>query len=386
MQYRKFGKTGETVSALGFGCMRLPIIQGKPENIDVQKTDEMLNYAYDHGVTYYDTAYVYHRPMHQGITKGFSEDVLGNCFRGAKREKIFYATKLPTFNIHKIDEFEQTLDESLDSLKTDHIDFYLAHSLSKPTWDRMLQLGMLEFLRKAKESGKARHLGFSFHDELPVFKEIVDAFNWEFAQIQYNYLDVNLQAGTEGLHYASSKGLGMTIMEPLRGGKLAATPSEEVRKVWKKSANDWTPARRGLSFVWDDPAVSVVLSGMGTLDQVKENVASADASEAASLSEQELSLYSEAREAYWKRTAVPCTGCEYCMPCPEGVNIPANLNLINDLSMFGDISLIKGSYDSLEPAERAENCVSCGTCMEKCPQHIQIPVHLQAFVEKMDLA
>ena len=331
-------------------------------------------------------AYVYHRPMHQGVTRGFSEEVLGNCFQGAKREKIFYATKLPTFTIFKAEEFEKTLGESLQSLKTDHIDFYLAHSLSNQTWDRMLQMGMLEFLRKAKESGKVRHLGFSFHDELPVFKEIIDAFDWEFAQIQYNYLDVKVQAGTEGLHYAASKGLGMTIMEPLRGGKLAVTPSEEVKKVWKQSATDWTPAHRGLAFVWNDPAVSVILSGMGTLDQVKENIASADESKAASLSEQELLLYSEAREAYRKRTVVPCTGCEYCLPCPKGVNIPANLNVINELAMFEDILLSKGNYEFLSPGERADQCVNCGACLKKCPQHIQIPVHLKALTEKMKQA
>lgn len=383
MQYRKFGKTGETVSALGFGCMRLPILNEKSENIDVKRAEEMLNYAYDHGVTYFDTAYVYHRPMHQGISKGFSEDVLGNCFQGAKREKIFYATKLPTFVIQSPDEFEKTLHESLTSLKTDRIDFYLAHSLTKQTWDRMIQMGMLEFLQKAKESGKVRHLGFSFHDELPVFKEIVDSFDWEFAQIQYNYLDVRVQAGTEGLHYAASKNLGMVIMEPLRGGKLAVTPTEEVRNIWKKSQYDRSMAQRGLMFVWDDPAVSVVLSGMSTLDQVKENVRSADSAIAGTLSDFERSLYAEARKAYWNRTVVPCTGCEYCLPCPAGVNIPSNLNIVNELAMFGDVTLSKGNYEFQPPSERSENCVQCGVCLTKCPQHIQIPDHLQKLTEQM---
>ncbi|MBP8964776.1 MAG: aldo/keto reductase [Flexilinea sp.] len=384
MQYRKFGKTGETVSILGFGCMRLPVVDGKPEKIDSTKTDEMLNYAYDHGVNYFDTAYTYHRPMDPAVKKGFSEDVLGNCFRGSKREKIFFATKLPTFNIYKKEEFEETLNGSLRSLKTDRIDFYLAHSLTKPTWDRMVKLGMLEFLQKAKESGKVRHLGFSFHDDLSVFKEIINAFNWEFAQIQYNYLDVDRQAGTEGLHYASSKGLGMTIMEPLRGGKLINIPSKEINDLWKESEHpDWTPAQRGLYFVWNDPAVSVVLSGMGALEQVKENIAAAENAAPGILSEKELALYSRVRDMYWKRIIAPCTGCEYCMPCPQGVNIPENLNVLNELYMFDNFAESKRAYEFLPKESRAEQCINCGTCLTKCPQKIQIPDHMSELTNRM---
>lgn len=383
MQYRKFGKTGEYVSALGFGCMRLPVIDDKPEKIDIARTEEMLGYALDQGVNYFDTAYTYHRPLKQGERKGRSEFVLGDFFQGAKREKVFLATKLPTFYIFESDVFEPMLDEQLKALATDRIDFYLAHSLTRPTWERMLKLGMLEFLRKLKESGKVRYLGFSFHDDLKTFKEIVDSFDWDFAQIQYNYLDVKVQAGTEGLHYAKSKELGMVIMEPLRGGKLVTPPSEDVQAIWKQSDHDWSLAKRGLNFVWNDPAVSVVLSGMGTLDQVKENIAAADASAAGILSEKEIKIYDQVRESYWSKIVAPCTDCKYCMPCPQGVNIPENLNVINELAMFKNKSLSRKNYEFLPHASRADECVSCGDCLSKCPQHIEIPDHMSDLVNQL---
>ena len=386
MQYREFGKTKEKVSAIGFGCMRLPVIDNKADCIDTEKTDEMLNYAMEHGVNYFDTAPVYHRPMHQGTWEGNSEKVLGNCFKGSKREKVFLATKLSHFGMQKPEEMQQMLDHSLKSLQTDRIDFYLIHSLNKLTWEKLKGWGVEDFLLKNKKAGKIRHLGFSFHDSTEAFKHIVDDFDaWEFAQIQYNFLDTaaKQQAGTEGLHYAGMKDLGMVVMEPLRGGKLASKLPAEIAALWRQSAHDWTPARRGLTFVMNDPYVSVVLSGMNSIEQVRENINIAENTLPNGLTQHETALYDKVRALYSERIAANCTGCQYCLPCPHGVNIPENFNVLNDLKMFENEQLAKSGYLFIPPEGRAENCVACGVCMKKCPQHLEIPTLLKKLVEEI---
>lgn len=373
MQYRQFGKLDFRVSALGFGAMRLPIIDDDAAKINEPLATEMLHYAIDHGVNYVDTAY----PYHGGNSEGF----VGRVLQGGYREKVKLATKLPSWEIKSRQDFDKYLNEQLTRLQTEHIDFYLLHALNKKSWHKLRDLGVLDWAERAIADGRFHYLGFSFHDDYEVFKEIVDAYDWMFCQIQYNYMDVENQAGTRGLQYAASKGMAVVIMEPLLGGKLV-DPPPSIQFIWDSAARKRTPVGWALQWLWNQPEVSVVLSGMSTLEQVKENVALASASGIGTLTADELALYDQVRARYQELTAIPCTRCGYCMPCPQGVDIPANFANYNDGLMYDKPEAARGQYSwwkyayevqgNLDHDIRAAQCIQCGECETKCPQSIPI--------------
>jgi len=368
MQYRKFGKLDWKVSALGFGAMRLPTTDKDPAHIDEPEAFKMIRYAIDHGVNYLDTAYLYHM--------GNSERVVGKALKNGYREKMKLATKIPYRSVETAADFDRILNEQLTKLDTPKIDFYLLHGQNAQGWPKLRDLGILKWAEKAMASGRIGGLGFSFHDKLELFKEIIDAYdNWSLAQIQYNFMDVENQAGRKGVEYAASKGVALVVMEPIRGGLLAKEPPEAVAKLWKTSPREWTRAEWALQWVWDQPEVALALSGMSTMDQVVENVASAARSGPGKLSSDDLAFVDRIREAYRALSPIPCTACGYCQPCPSGVLIPDIFRLYNEAVMYGDMSIAKFRYAGpmgIKPEQRADQCVECATCEEACPQKVTV--------------
>jgi predicted aldo/keto reductase-like oxidoreductase len=363
MKYRPFGKTGFMVSALGFGAMRLPILDGDYSKIDEEKATQMLHFAIDNGINYIDTAYVYHG--------GNSEVVVGKALKGGYREKVKIATKLPVWQVNSFDDADRILDEQLKRLDTSYIDFYLLHALNKDHWKKLKGMNIFKWIEKVLLEGKIKYIGFSFHDDVATFKEIVDSYPWTFCQIQYNILNRNYQAGEEGLKYAAAKGLAVVIMEPLLGGRLAKEPPYEIKQLWEKATVKRTPVEWALSWLWNQKEVSVVLSGMSTLDQVKENIEYASKYEVGSLTDEELELIEKVAQKYNELRKVNCTECKYCMPCPQGVDIPWNFSIYNQASMYNMYQEMRNDYAKKEK-ERAENCVECGVCETKCPQNLPI--------------
>jgi predicted aldo/keto reductase-like oxidoreductase len=367
MQYRNFGKLDWQVSALGFGCMRLPTTDSAPISPNVAEEDaiRMIRYAIDQGVNYVDSAYVYH--------SGKSEVVLGKALGDGYRHKVKVATKSPIWLITKAEEYDKFLDEQLQRLGTDTIDFYLFHGLDKSSWDLVKKQGLLGRAEAAQKAGKIGHIGFSFHDRYEVFEEILNGYDgWSMCLMQYNYMDTDNQAGTKGLKLAASLGIGVVVMEPLLGGKLA-DPPQEIRKQLRDAGYAGSTADLALRWLWDQPEVSVVLSGMSTMDQVIGNIQSASRSGIGSLTETEADLIEKMKRFYQARIAIPCTNCGYCMPCPNSVDIPRNLKLYNDGVMYGSFAEEKRIYNLfLEPEQRAANCIQCKACEEKCPQKIPI--------------
>ena len=365
MQYRRFGHLDFEVSALGFGCMRLPTT-GKPGKIDEPAAVEMIRWAIDHGVNYIDTAYPYHG--------GNSERLLGAALEDGYRDKVALATKMPIWLVEKPDDFDRFFDEQCERLRTERIDFYLLHNLQAPTWPKIRDLGAIAWLEKARADGRIGPVGFSFHDRADVLKEILDYYSgWSLCQIQYNFVNEDVQAGTRGLEYAAGKGLAVVIMEPLFGGTLASPP-EPVQRIWDTAPGRPSPVDMALRWLWNKPEVSVVLSGMTTLEHVKQNVASACASGVGTMTQAELQLIARARDAYGALNPIPCTGCGYCMPCPNGVAIPDNFQLYNNAVVFKGSSrqLNRNLYNDMPAGKRAEACIQCGECEEKCPQKIAI--------------
>lgn len=359
MQYRKFGKTGCTVSGLGFGAMRMPVIEtdGK-KSVDEEKAIEMIRYAIDSGVNYVDTAYFYH--------DGQSESVVGKALQDGYREKTYIATKLPMGEVNSEADFDRLLNTQLERLQTDHVDFYLFHALNKVNWEKVIKYNLREKMKQAKADGRIRHIGFSFHDDLDVFCRIIDEFEeCEFCQIQFSYLDTDYQAGIEGLRLAGQKGLGLVIMEPLRGG-LLANPSEEILNNIPK---DKSPVEAALSYVWDYSEVSLLLSGMGNLTQISQNISYADKCKSGMLTNEEKQCFSAAKKAYDKLGLIPCTGCLYCKDCPKGINIPEIFAAFN-LSVDADRRKVKEVMPDIE--YRMDNCIACHACEKKCPQNIKI--------------
>jgi hypothetical protein len=282
-------------------------------------------------------------------------------------------------------DMDRYLDQQLQRLQTDHIDFYLVHSLTGGAFQKLHQLGLNEFLDAAIADGRIRHAGFSFHDEASQFKPIVDAYDWSFCQIQYNYMDEGYQAGRAGLEYAASKGLGVVVMEPLRGGALATRVPDDVQAVWDKSRIKRTPAEWALRFVWNRPEVSVVLSGMSEPWQMEENVRTAEQGLPDALTGEELALIQEAKVIYQARTRVPCTSCGYCMPCPHGISIPANFLQLNNLSVYQNRASAEFFYfHILKEGQRASYCEECGQCLELCPQRIPIPEKLKEVAREFE--
>ena len=366
MQYRRFGKLDFEVSALGFGCMRLPTVGGDASHIDVPLAIAMLRYAIDRGVNYLDSAYPYHG--------GHSEGLIAKALQGGYREKVKLATKLPTWAANEPADFDRLLGEQLERLQTKHIDFYLLHNLQATLWPKVRDLGVLDWLDRARADGRVGEVGFSFHDSFDLFKEIVDAYDgWALCQIQHNFMNETVQAGTKGLRYAADKGLAVAVMEPLLGGTLA-TPPEAIQAIWTAAPVRRSPAEWALQWLWSKPEVAVVLSGMTTMQQVVENVASAERSAVGLLTDADLRRVARVRDAYEALHPVPCTRCGYCMPCPTGVDIPRNMQLYNDALVFGGSHLMlnRNLYRGMPEAARAGACAACGQCEEKCPQQIPI--------------
>ena len=365
------GKTGEKVSILGFGCMRLPIIDGNPKNINEPLATEMLHYAIDHGVNYVDTAYPYHGAV--ATEGGMSEIFVGRALKDSYRDQVFLSTKLPSWLIEKKEDLNYYLDEQLQRLQTDRIDFYLLHGLGQKTWKNLTNLDVLEFLDSAIDDGRIGYAGFSFHDELKLFKEVVDSYKWSFSQTQFNYMDQDFQAGKKGLEYAAAHDLGTVIMEPLRGGCLTNNVPPDIEEIWERAPVKRSLVEWALRFIWDQPEVNVVLSGMSATEHVKENIQIAEEGYANSLTSEEKNLIQEVREAYQTRIHVGCTACGYCMPCPEGVDIPLNLNLLNDVHIYQNLAKPMGNYKFLTAKKQsAIYCTQCGECQVKCTQNIDI--------------
>jgi predicted aldo/keto reductase-like oxidoreductase len=366
VKYRNFGRLDWKVSALGFGIMRLPIINGDASKIDEPEALRMIRYAVDHGVNYLDTAYPYNR--------GKSEIVVGKALQDGYRERTRLATKMPTWLINSQKDMDKYLSEQLARLQMDRVDFYLFHGLNKERWQKLKELDVLKWAEKKMDEGKFSHLGFSFHDEYRVFKKIINSYDgWTLCQIQYNYMDERYQAGTRGLNYAASKGLAVVVMEPIAGGRLAVKPPKEIQELWDKATTKRTPADWALQWVWNHPGVSVTLSGMSTFEQVKENVESANRSGANILADKELSVISQVKRGYKRLGFIGCTGCGYCMPCPEGVNVPEIFSFYNEYYVRNRDDEIKRKYwEHITPESQAKRCARCGRCEELCPQHLQI--------------
>jgi predicted aldo/keto reductase-like oxidoreductase len=366
MKYRRFGKLNWKVSALGFGAMRLPVIGSDAGRIDEPEATKMITCAIDQGVNYIDSGYTYH--------KGNSETLLGKILKEGYREKVKVATKMPTWLVKSHQDMDKCLNEQLSKLQLDHLDFYVLHGLNKERWQRLTELDVFSWAERKMDDGKFEHFGFSFHDEYEVFKNIVDSYErWTLCQIQYNYVDAGYQAGTRGLKYAASKGLAVVVMEPIAGGRLAIKPPKEVQTTWDESGIRRTAAEWALQWVWNQPEVSVALSGMSTMKQVVENVKSADRSGPSLLTEKELELVNKVSQKYQELGFIGCTGCGYCTSCPEGVSIPQIVSFSDEFFVKNRSDEVRKKYlQQIAPECRAARCVKCGKCEELCPQQLPI--------------
>ncbi len=381
MQYRNMGLLGWQVSALGYGCMRLPTRRLNRLRVAGDEAIRLIRRGIDLGINYVDTAWLYHL--------GDSERILGQALQDGYRERVHLATKLPVILVLRTGDFDRYLDAQLKRLQTDHVDAYLFHHLNAGAFEKVVRLGLIEKMERAKAQGRIRHVGFSFHDTFPVFQQIVDYYDWDLVQIQYNYMDTAIQATTDGLTYAHSKGMAVVVMEPLKGGVLANPPAEAL-EVIRPAGNGRTPVDWALQFLWNRPEVSVVLSGMGSQQMVDENCASADRSGIGSLSAQEEEVIARLSAIYRQKTLVPCTACGYCMPCPEGVHIPENFAILNNAAMkqgrlarwtprrsYKRLASRQSRVDKEHPNGNASLCIKCGQCVVKCPQGIDIPTELE---------
>ena len=354
--------------------MRLPT-RGQYDKIDENKVSELFDCALEKGVNYLDTAYPYH-----GISNsegGDSEIFLGKyLYERDLHSQVHLATKLPTWLLKESEDMDRYLDEQLKRLRTDQIDFYLLHSVKEKNWFYLEDLGILEFLDRAVSDGRIKYTGFSTHDETVFFKELIESYQWDVCQLQYNYLDEQIQVGREGLEYAAEKGIGTVIMEPLKGGVLANHVPREVEKIWEGFSR--TPAEWAFRYLWNLPEVNVVLSGMNTMAQLLENLEIAEEGFPDSLSDIEKEAMDRVKQTYKGKIRVECSSCGYCMPCPSGINIPHCLSYLNQAAMLKDITNVQSQYYfMLKDTEHASNCLECGLCEEMCSQKIPIRERLK---------
>ncbi len=362
MNYRN-DKNGQPISILGYGCMRF---SRKGPAIDYEKAEREILRAVEQGVNYFDTAYMYPG----------SEEVVGRIFdENGLRDKVLIATKLPQYILRSMKAINRTFDEELRRLKTDYIDYYLMHMFTDLSeWENLKAMGMEDWIRAHKADGSIRNIGFSYHGDPDMFVKLLDAYDWDFVQIQYNYMDENSQAGRKGLEAAAERGIPVVIMEPLRGGKLVRLPKDAM-KILKADGHGYSAAELGLRWLWDQPAVTCVLSGMNSLEMVDENCRIASGAEAGAFSPEEFALVGKIRDIIKAREKVGCTGCRYCMPCPHGVDIPGNFHYYNLKSIDGTFEGLRGFFQGMclrdEPGF-ASQCVACGKCEAHCPQHLNI--------------
>ncbi|MDR1272388.1 MAG: aldo/keto reductase [Clostridiales Family XIII bacterium] len=376
MQYRLDPKSGNELSALGFGCMRFP----RGINIDLAKSEKLVVEAVEKGVNYFDTAYIY-----GGSEVALGEILLKNNLRG----KIYLATKLPHGKCKKYEDFDRYFDEQLQRLHTDYIDYYLIHNIADmDAWQAVADIGIENWIAEKKAGGQIRNIGFSFHGMQAEFLRLLDAYPWEFCQIQYNYMNENYQAGRAGLQKAHEKGLPVIIMEPLLGGKLANGVPKEAVKLFSGANPDITPAAWALKWLWNQPEVTVVLSGMNAPEQLADNLGVAEAMEAGALTDNELAVLEKAKAVFEESYKVPCTGCNYCMPCPNRVNIPGCFAAYNASYANGFVTGIQQYMTSTNVlhagGSKSSNCVKCGLCEEKCPQHIKISEELTNVQKRLE--
>ena len=375
MHYR-LDKYKNQISLLGFGCMRFQNTLGK---IDMKQAEEQIMAAFHGGVNYYDTAYVYPG----------SEAALGEILeQNGIREQVYIATKLPHYLIKNLDGLEKLFQEQLRRLRTDHIDYYLMHMLSDiATWNRLKELGIEQWIADKKKSGAIRQVGFSYHGNSDMFCQLLNAYDWELCLIQYNYMDEHSQAGRKGLHYAHEKGLPVIIMEPLRGGRLVNNLPEEATKLFADYKASYTPAQWAFRWLYNQPEVTCVLSGMNTLEMVKDNIHTASTTEIGALGPEEETLLQNVVNAINARMKVGCTGCGYCMPCPKGVDIPGTFSAYNrrycDSKFWSVIEYIKCTA-LRRTSTAASNCIGCGKCEKHCPQHIEIRKELKNAAKELE--
>ncbi|MDR2829856.1 MAG: aldo/keto reductase [Methanobrevibacter sp.] len=362
MKYKKIDKTGDELSILGYGCMRYPHKNGR---INFEETEKQIRIAIDNGVNYFDTAYIYPQ----------SEEVLGKILSEGYREKVKIATKTHISKIKSMERLKKVFQRQLKRLQTDYIDYYLLHDITLEDWGKFKEIGILTFIEKEKKKNRIKNFGFSFHGNINNFKKILDDYDdWDMTLIQYNYIDENYQVGEEGLEYASSKNVGIMIMEPLRGGMLINKLSKESKKLIKNFPIKRSPAEWALKWLWNDERIDVVISGMSSQEDIMENIAIASEVEPNSLNEDEFELINKLRNNFKNNVAVDCTGCGYCLPCPYGVDIPLSFSYYNDKIIFK-----RGVYYSVfyllkttENKSYASVCAKCGVCESKCPQNIPI--------------
>ena len=376
MRKKVLGQTGVEVSLLGFGCMRLPLTNPADNSqIDYDLGKAMMIKAIDSGVNYVDTAWPYHGDGGR-MNPGESEPFVAYALKGGYREKVQLVTKLPSWLVQQKKDMHHYLDLQLKRMDTSYFDFYLLHNLSKADWPRLKDIGVLDFLEEAMKDGRIKYPGFSFHDDYEIFEKIISSYDWAVAQIQYNYLDTNYQAGTKGLHLAAAKGIGVVIMEPLRGGFLINFMPDEMKEMLKSVRPNWSLADWGLRWLWNQPEVGVVLSGMSAMDQMDENLAIAEKASSETMAQEDEEALAKVREYFKTRLKLNCTGCGYCLPCPAGVNIPKNFSYYNEYFLVdSDVIRTRTKYFlgiQVAASESFKNCIHCGACEEKCPQHLPI--------------